>query len=296
MPQWVENVECFYRHQDGETFRVNFAEELHYKGKQALTTAYGGDGTLKGSGQAFFDSLKSRSAVISRRLVHYKCNSFDKTGVHETIAHEGELWETLSPVCAEGSYSVKMEGMKERAPWVSPYAAPVASELAAEPQLAVKQGAVLNSGPGSVIAEMICPMSYFGDNGPHKGDPECMAEYKGVNYSVTNEDVKAMFLANPEKFLPQFGGFCATGMSHGKLSPVDWSNYKVTEDGKLLLFMKKPVDTKDLWEQDEVAAAESAATNWESLKIPYEAPPESVLEPRAELVLRAGRPAGMVGF
>jgi len=295
MPQWVENVECFYRHQDGEVFRVNFGEELYYKGTAALTAVYGGDGTMEGSGRAFFDSLKD-GLVVAKRLVQYKSKEQYKEGAHETIAHRGELWESLSAKCAEGSYSVRMHGMKDRPAWLSPYTTAVSVGQAAEPVVTVTQGQVLNTGPGSIIAEKICPLSYFGENGPHKGDPNVLAEYKGAEYSVTNEDVKATFLADPEKYLPQFGGFCATGLSHGKLSAVEWSNFKVSEDGKLFLFMKAPVDAKQIWEQDEASAAENADKSWETLKIPYEVPPESVLPPRTELVRRAGRPAGMVGF
>jgi len=273
---------------------VNFGEELYYKGTAALIAAYGGDGTMEGSGNAFFDSLGD-GLVVARRLVQYKSKDQYKAGEHATIRSCGDLWESLPAKCAEGSYSVKMHGMPDRPAWLSPYvtAVPVGQ---ADPVVTVTQGAVLNSGPGSVITEKICPLSYFGENGPHKGDPNVLAEYKGAQYSVTNEDVKAMFLAEPDKYLPQFGGFCATGLSHGKLSAVEWSNFKVSEDGKLFLFMKEPVDTKEIWEQDEAAAAENANSNWETLKIPYEVPPKSVLPPRTELVNRAGRPAGMVGF
>ena len=112
--------------------------------------------------------------------------------------------ESLPAKCAEGSYSVKMHGMPDRPAWLSPYvtAVPVGQ---ADPVVTVTQGAVLNSGPGSVITEKICPLSYFGENGPHKGDPNVLAEYKGAQYSVTNEDVKATFLAEPEKYVSLSG-------------------------------------------------------------------------------------------
>jgi len=291
MPQWKENVECFYRHQDGEMFRVNFGEELYYKGADALSATYGGDGTLQGCGQAFFESL-STIAVAAKRLVHWK------PGAHETIAHNGSLWESLPAHCAEGSYTVKMHDQKIRSPWISPYNAAAAEPCApdAEPVIGGQADRVVHQGAGSVSMEQICPMSYFGEAGPHKGDPVILAEHRGTTYSLSNQEAKEIFLAEPDKYLPQFGGYCATAISQGKLRGADCTNFKVNAEGRLLLFMKFPVDHKEIWDQDEAGGMERANTAWEQLQVPYEAPPTSVLPARTELVNRAGRPATHVGF
>eukprot|EP00470_Lotharella_oceanica_P002078 CAMPEP_0170170220 /NCGR_PEP_ID=MMETSP0040_2-20121228/3165_1 /TAXON_ID=641309 /ORGANISM="Lotharella oceanica, Strain CCMP622" /LENGTH=119 /DNA_ID=CAMNT_0010409451 /DNA_START=35 /DNA_END=394 /DNA_ORIENTATION=- len=110
------------------------------------------------------------------------------------------------------------------------------------------------------VAAKYCPLSYFGPKDPHKGSEDAKAEYKGVTYYLTNADVVKMFQADPEKFLPQFGGYCAMGMAHGKLTPVSPDNYKII-DGKLYLFLGEP-DTKAPFEKDQEKNLKTAIDNW----------------------------------
>ena len=58
--------------------------------------------------------------------------------------------------------------------------------------------------------------------------------YQGVTFRFANEQHKALFDANPEKYLPQYGGYCANGMAYG----IPWggdADTWVMVDGKLYI-------------------------------------------------------------
>jgi YHS domain-containing protein len=66
------------------------------------------------------------------------------------------------------------------------------------------------------------------------GSPFISAEYQGATYFFATKEHKKLFAENPAKYTPQFGGYCAYGVSLGKLFPVDITTWQVRE-GKLYL-------------------------------------------------------------
>jgi YHS domain-containing protein len=130
---------------------------------------------------------------------------------------------------------------------------------------------IIMSNPVNVDANKLamegwCPVSYhFGD--PIKGDPTFSGEYEGAVYRFASKEGKGMFDANPAKFAPVYGGYCAFGMSMGGLVQVDPLNFKFVGDGdakKLHVFKKTPeVDTKPMWEADESGVQAKADANWQ---------------------------------
>ena len=94
--------------------------------------------------------------------------------------------------------------------------------------------------------------SYFDEDaqqrGPLAGQPGITATHGTATYRFATEANRDRFLANPQNFLPQFGGFCAKAVSE---NDVYWVNAKtfLIQDGKLLLFydMEGGANTKDFW-------------------------------------------------
>jgi YHS domain-containing protein len=78
------------------------------------------------------------------------------------------------------------------------------------------------------------PVAFFTDAKPVIGSPFIKGSYQGADYLFATEDHKTLFLANPEKYAPQYGGYCAYGVSVKALAPVDISTWQV-RDGKLYL-------------------------------------------------------------
>lgn len=105
------------------------------------------------------------------------------------------------------------------------------------------------------------PVSYF-EHHPQKGLAEISSVFQGVRYLFLNGIHKYQFELSPEKFLPQYGGFCATAMSEGKIFPIDPETYQVSK-GKLYLFYNGlEGDMKALWAQAEEDRCALADKNW----------------------------------
>lgn len=121
-----------------------------------------------------------------------------------------------------------------------------------EQQPVLKSRAYLNNNniPSNGIAlEGYCPVAYFAVDKAVKGLPEHSSDHKGVTYWFVSADAKAAFDANPEKYIPAYGGWCAFGMAVKDKFPVDPTVFKIV-DGRLLLFLKnEKVNALDLWNQ-----------------------------------------------
>ena len=112
------------------------------------------------------------------------------------------------------------------------------------------------------------PVSYLDLGIAQVGLKEYKASYNGLNYYFTSQDQKKTFEANPTKYLPQYGGFCAFGVSVGAKFRVDPNKFLV-KDGKYFLFpYDLEVDAQQLWlagkHKDLLSTAD---TNWNKLSM-----------------------------
>ena len=111
-----------------------------------------------------------------------------------------------------------------------------------------------------------CPVAYHAVGKPIKGVREFSVKHKDVWYLFVNEDAKKEFKANPEKYLPAYGGWCAFGMSVQDKFPVDPTNFKIV-DGRLMLFLKnKNIDALTLWNKGDASDLTSKANaHWKKV-------------------------------
>src|SRR5215510_9888513 len=75
------------------------------------------------------------------------------------------------------------------------------------------------------------PVSYFTQPAPVAGRPDIKADHDGVTYRFASEDNKRLFLAAPDKYAPQYGGFCTNGMVYA--IPLGGGEVYKIIDGKL---------------------------------------------------------------
>ena len=79
------------------------------------------------------------------------------------------------------------------------------------------------------------PVAYFTDGRPVAGDPAYTAEWQGATWRFASAGHRNMFLAEPEKYAPQYGGFCAWAVAaKGKLYSTQPDNWTI-HDGRLFL-------------------------------------------------------------
>ncbi len=116
-----------------------------------------------------------------------------------------------------------------------------------------------------VAIEGYCPVCYFAANKAVKGTPQFSHDYNGITYWFVNENARQAFIADPEKFIPAYGGWCAVGVSMGQRFPVDPERFKIV-NGRLMLFLKNAkVDAIELWNRDEAGNLNKAEQNWKRL-------------------------------
>jgi YHS domain-containing protein len=102
-----------------------------------------------------------------------------------------------------------------------------------------------------------------GDGVPVKGNGHHVATYKGASYLFATEENHKIFTANPEKYAPAYGGFCAFGVSKGKKFVSDPLAYKIV-DSKLYLNLDKNV--QHVWLKEESQNIADANKNWTKIE------------------------------
>lgn len=104
----------------------------------------------------------------------------------------------------------------------------------------VRNAAQYNLPKDSTLAiEGYDPVAYFPEGGgkPTKGKDTIALEHKGVTYRFASAAHRDLFLANPQRYEPAFGGWCAFAMADGDRVEIDPKNFLI-EDDRLLLFYK----------------------------------------------------------
>lgn len=79
------------------------------------------------------------------------------------------------------------------------------------------------------------PVSYFRRNEPVRGDPAIRAAHDGVTYYFTSAENRDRFREQPERYVPQYGGFCSSGAAFGLKLGSDPTEF-VIRDGRLFIF------------------------------------------------------------
>jgi YHS domain-containing protein len=108
------------------------------------------------------------------------------------------------------------------------------------------------------------PVAYFTTSKPQKGKENIAYEWKNATWHFDSEDNKQLFVANPEKYAPQYGGYCAFGWAKGyavKIEPDAWS----IVNEKLYLNYDKSVQTD--WDKDRQGYIKKADANFAKKKM-----------------------------
>lgn len=106
-------------------------------------------------------------------------------------------------------------------------------------------------------------VSYFTKGAPIKGSNKFTSAYNGAIYQFSSADNRELFKADPSKYAPQYGGFCAFGVTMNRKFDTDPSAWHIRE-GKLFLNLNKDVQKK--WVTDIPGYIETAQENWGGIK------------------------------
>lgn len=107
------------------------------------------------------------------------------------------------------------------------------------------------------------PVAYVTDRAPQMGKASLKADYGGVTYWFATRAHKDQFVADPARFAPQFGGFCAMGVALDKKLDGDPQAWNVV-DGKLYVFVNRDVQQK--WLENVPGNLDKARVEWPLIK------------------------------
>lgn len=107
------------------------------------------------------------------------------------------------------------------------------------------------------------PVAYFTSNKAIDGKKDITLEYNGITYRFATAANRDAFKANPVKYEPQYGGWCAYAMGNsGEKVEIDPGTFKII-DGKLYLFYNRFFNnTLKTWNKDEARLKANADKSW----------------------------------
>ncbi len=103
------------------------------------------------------------------------------------------------------------------------------------------------------------PVAYFIQGKPVQGSKQYTYQWRGANWRFASAENRDRFAAMPEKYAPQYGGYCAYGVAQGyavKIEPEAWS----IVDGKL--YLNYSLGVQEDWKQDVPGYLRRADANW----------------------------------
>lgn len=105
-------------------------------------------------------------------------------------------------------------------------------------------------------------VAYFTQGKPVEGMAKYTANHNGAIYRFSSAKNRDTFKAEPSRYAPQYGGFCAYGMTFGKKFEIDGKAFEVV-DGKL--YVNKNRDVYKAWKKDVPTHIKQANKEWPSV-------------------------------
>ncbi|MDN3612226.1 YHS domain-containing (seleno)protein [Vibrio ostreicida] len=106
-------------------------------------------------------------------------------------------------------------------------------------------------------------VAYFTQGKPVKGDSQFQTEYQDANWYFASQEHLDAFKADPERYAPQYGGYCAWAVSakndFASADPKQWA----IVDGKL--YLNYDAEVKSWWDDDRSGHIKQADINWPKL-------------------------------
>ncbi|MEM7073683.1 MAG: YHS domain-containing (seleno)protein [Pseudomonadota bacterium] len=124
---------------------------------------------------------------------------------------------------------------------------------------AIAAGVELNASSTGLALQGYDPVAYFTKGRPTKGSWKITATHNEATYRFASEEHKAAFEADPDAYLPQYGGYCAFGTAMGFKFDGDPNYWKIV-DGELFLNISE--DVQQRWQEDIPGFITQADENW----------------------------------
>jgi hypothetical protein len=132
------------------------------------------------------------------------------------------------------------------------------SGLVAMPASA-KEAAIYTGFFSSLAVGGYDPVAYFTKGQPVEGRKEYQTRWMDADWRFASAENRDLFIASPEKYAPQYGGYCAWAVAEGKTASGDPQRWRIV-GGKLYLNYDEEIQRR--WEKDIPGFVASADRNW----------------------------------
>jgi YHS domain-containing protein len=125
-----------------------------------------------------------------------------------------------------------------------------------------RAGGALNLDKDGVALKGYDPVAYFTQKQPVLGRADLRVEHGGATYLFASPEHRAAFEAEPAKYVPAYGGYCAYGVAQGAKADIDPAAFTVV-DGRL--YMNLDAGIQKRWRRDIPGYIKKADANWPAL-------------------------------
>lgn len=122
---------------------------------------------------------------------------------------------------------------------------------------------VIDGALEGVAIEGYDTVAYFKDGKAVKGNPELSTNHSGTVWHFKNKENLEQFNANPELYLPQYGGYCSYAAANNNVVSSSPNRWKIV-DGKL--YLQANIFALKLWENNIAENIINADQNWPSMQ------------------------------
>jgi YHS domain-containing protein len=103
------------------------------------------------------------------------------------------------------------------------------------------------------------PVAYFTMEKPVKGNNKFEYEWKGAKWKFATDNHMNLFIEDPEKYAPRYGGYCAFGVAVGSLFDIQPEAWSIVDEK---LYLNKNLDVRETWRKDITGNIRKANMNW----------------------------------
>ena len=115
---------------------------------------------------------------------------------------------------------------------------------------------------GGLAIDGYDPVAYFTDSKPVEGSKAYSFEWNGATWRFASAAHRDLFAQAPEKYAPQYGGYCAWAVAQGSTADIDPEAWRI-ESGRL--FLNYSLDVQKKWSADIPGNIAKADENWPKL-------------------------------
>jgi hypothetical protein len=122
-----------------------------------------------------------------------------------------------------------------------------------------KEQAIISVDKSNLAISGYDTVAYFTDSQAVKGSKEFEYTWRNARWNFSSIQHRALFISNPEKYAPQFGAFCALGVTFKTAVPIDPLAWTIVE-GKL--YLNYNTEYRDKWREQQKENIEKANLVW----------------------------------